>query len=144
MRTKSTMALTALLIVALLMPTSVWAKRVAAGGSLSITQGTLGSSPLTTQLVVTALTANPGLEKTITQQLPLPGPLFVLPFFVNEDKDSPKQGDIDTILMLTNTTGGPLSLTLMLRALDGNILATSGVHLDPFETKVFPLSDLLP
>jgi hypothetical protein len=89
MRTKSVAVLATLFIISLLVPTGAWARRVTAGGSLTISTA---SGPLTTQLVVAAVTANPGLEKTIVQTLPLPGPLFVLPFFVNKDKDTPQAG----------------------------------------------------
>ena len=141
MLTKSRLAIGALLIGALLCPTGVWAKRISTGGSLSITSD---GGPLTTQLVGMVLTTNPGLEKIIALQLPLPGPLFVLPFFVNQDKDSPQHGDLNTLLILTNTTGSPLSLTVTLRALDGGLLATAHPHLGPFETRVIDVLDMLP
>ena len=142
MRTKSFVLIVTLLIIALLWPAGVFAKRVSAGGSLIITND--GGPLLTTQLVAIVLTANPGLEKTITQQLPLPGPLFVAPFFVNQDNVNPQQGDMNTRLVLTNTTGAPLSLTLTLRSLDGSLITTANPHLGAFETQVVVLSDLLP
>ena len=141
MRAKSYVLIATHLIIALLWPTGVFAKRVSAGGSLTITNN---AGPLTTQLVAMVLTANPGLEKVITQQLPLPGPLFVAPFFVNQDKDNPQQGDLNTHLVLTNTTGSPLSLTLTLRALDGSLITTANPNLGAFETKAVILSDVLP
>jgi len=142
MRTKSVAVLATLFIISLLVPTGAWARRVTAGGSLTISSA---SGPLTTQLVVAAITANPGLEKTILQQLPLPGPLYVLPFFVDKDKDSPKQGDLDMTLGLTNTTSSVLSITLTLRGLDGSVLATSTPPpLMAHETRAIQVSDLLP
>ncbi len=142
MRTKSVAVLATLFIISLLVPTGAWARRVTAGGSLTISTA---SGPLTTQLVVAAVTANPGLEKTIVQTLPLPGPLFVLPFFVNKDKDTPQPGDLDMILLLTNTTSSVLSITLTLRRLDGSVLATSTPPpLMANETRTIQLSDLLP
>jgi hypothetical protein len=141
MRGKSIAVFSAVLIIALMLPAGAMAKRVTGGGSLTITKA---SGALTTELVVTAVLTNPGLEKTVTQQLPLPGPLYVLPFAVNQDKSNPQQGDLDTILLLTNTTGSSLSIILTLRALDGTVLATSPQTLSANQTLVLFISDLLP
>lgn len=141
MRTRCIGVLSTLLVVGLLLPAAGWAKRVTAGGSLSIAGG---SGPLTNQLVAVVITSNRGLEKTISHQLPLPGPIYVAPFFVNEDKGKPDQGDLATLLILTNTTGAALPLTLTLRDLDGDVLATSTQTLAPHETRVIELADLLP
>lgn len=142
MRTRSVAVLSLLLVTGLLVPSTGWAKRVTAGGSLTLTGG---SGPLTNQLVAAMITANKGLEKTIVQQLPLPGPLYVAPFFVSEDKNRPEQGDIGTIVFLTNTTGAPLPITLTLRDLDGNVVAPpTPLNLAAHETKIIELSDLLP
>jgi hypothetical protein len=62
----------------------------------------------------------------------------------NEEKNGPQQGDLDTILLLTNTTGSSLSIILTLRALDGTFLATSPQTLTANQTLVLSLSDLLP
>ena len=142
MRTKSVAVLATFFIISLLVPTGAWARRVNAGGSLTISSA---AGPLTTQLVVAAVTANPGLEKIIVQQLPLPGPLYVLPFFVDKDRDSPKQGELDMILILTNTTSSVLSITLTLRSADGSVLVRSTpTPLMAHETRAFQVSDLLP
>jgi hypothetical protein len=142
MRRSCLAVLVSLLIVSGLVPASALARRVTAGGSVTITGP---SGPLTDQIVVTALMSNPGLEKTVTTQLPLPGPLFVLPFFVNEEKNGAQPDDIDTLLLITNTTGAVLSITLTLRGTDGAILATSTPpSLVAHETRVIRLSDLLP
>jgi hypothetical protein len=141
MRKKSIAVFSAVLIIALMLPAGAMAKRVTGGGSLTITKA---SGALTTELVVTAVLTNPGLEKTVAQQLPLPGPLYVLPFFVNEDKSNPQQTDLDTILLLTNTTASSLSIILTLRALDGTVLATSPQTLSANQTLVLFISDLLP
>lgn len=140
MRTRIAVGLSLLLILPLLTPSGVWARRVFAQGSVTIT----GAGPLTNQLVVTAVTANPGLEKSITQQLPLPGPLFVLPFFVNKETNNPGQGDLETVLFLTNTTSSALAVTLTVRDADGNILATSTSSIPANGTRTILLSDLLP
>jgi hypothetical protein len=142
MRTRTVAVLSTLLVLGLLVPGTGWAKRVSAGGSITIAGG---SGPLTNQLVAVVFNANRGLEKTIVQQLPLPGPIYVAPFFVNEDKDKPEQGDLITLVILTNTTAAPLQITLTLRALDGDLLAPSTpLSLAAHETRVIHLADLLP
>lgn len=97
------------------------------------------------ELVVATVMANPGLEKTVAQQLPLPGAIYVVPFFVNQEKNNPGQGDLDTFVTMTNTTGSPLSIRLTLRGADGNELAGSPsiMNLGPHETILFTLSGLL-
>ena len=140
MRTRFVAVLSTLLALGLLVPATGWAKRITAGGSLSIAGA---SAPLTNQLVAVVITSNRGLEKTISHQLPLPGPIYVAPFFVNADKNKPEQGDLVTLLVLTNTTAAALPLTLTLRDLDGDVLATSPQTLAPHETRVIELADLL-
>jgi hypothetical protein len=130
-----------LLVIALLAPTGAWAKRVVAGGSVAIAAV---PGPLTDQVVATLITTNRGLAKNIVQNLPLAGPIYVAPFFVNEDKENPGQGDLFTVLILTNTTNAALSLSLTLRGLDGSVLAAEPVNLGPNETKLIELADLLP
>jgi len=142
MRNRFVALLSMVMVIGLLVPTGAWAKRVTAGGSIAIA-GT--SAALTNQLVAVVITANRGLEKTISHQLPLPGPIFVAPFFVNEDKGKPDQGDLVTTVILTNTTGAALSVTLTLYELDGSVLATSvQPSLAAHETRVIELADLLP
>ncbi len=141
MRAKSVACLSLLVMTGLLMAPGAWAKRVTAGGSVAITKA---SGPLSTELVVVAVTANSGLEKTMVQQLPLPGPLYVFPFFVNADKGNPQAGDLDTTLLLTNTTGSPLSIIVTLRELDGTTIAAVPETLAANETRVIVLSDFLP
>ena len=143
MRTRFVVVLSTLLVIGVLTPTGAWARRVTAGGSLALSAV---PGPLTTQLSVTAITSNPGQEKSIVQQLPLPGPLYVLPFFVNQDTDHPQSGDIDTVLLITNTTATALEVTLVLRSLDGSLLALRSLvpFLGPLETRVVPLSSFLP
>src|SRR5262245_20405616 len=141
MRAKAVACLLTVLLAAVLVVPGVWAKRITVAGSVTITK--VGGA-LTTELVAAVVTANPGLEKTIVQQLPLPGPLFVLPFFVDAEKGNPQGGDIDTTLLVTNTTAAPLSVVVTLRALDGSTLATVPETLAANETRVIVLSDLLP
>jgi hypothetical protein len=142
MRTRSVAALWTLLVLGLLVPDTGWAKRISAGGSLVINGE---SAPLTNRLVGVVVTANAGLEKTIVQQLPLPGPIYIVPFFVDEDKSNPQQGDIGTTVLLTNTTAASLTISLTIYGLDGALVATSTPPpLAPHETRVINLGDLLP
>ena len=151
MRIKRIPLIVPVLVTALLLPAGgAWAKRVEVAGGLfidkcaSISGSTcITPGPLTNELVVTAVLANPGLEKTITQQLPLPGPLYVVPFLVDEDKDNPQPGDFDSILGLTNTTNATLNIRLILRKTDGTTLTTILRALDPFATIEILLSDAL-
>ena len=150
MRKRWMALITPILVTALLVPAGAWARRIEAAGGIFIDKcasisGTTCVTPgaLTNELVVTAVMANPGLEKTITQQLPLPGPLYVLPFIVDEDKDNPKPGDFDTILGLTNTTNATLNIRLTVRKTDGTTLATILRTLNPFATIEILLSDAL-
>ena len=141
MRTRSIAMLSLVLAVGLVMPAGAWARRVTAGGSIAIAGA---GAPLTDQLVGVLITTNRGLEKTISQQLPLPGPIFVVPFFVNEDRDKPDQGDLVTTLILTNTTGNPVSVVITLYALNGGVLATSAQPpLAAHETRILDLAELL-
>ncbi|MGH7263502.1 MAG: hypothetical protein ACREMB_01450 [Candidatus Rokuibacteriota bacterium] len=98
------------------------------------------------EVVGFAVTANPGLEKTITQQLP---PLTV-PVIVEGDAGPGPAGpkflkkNLDTLLVLTNTTGVALNLTLRLRDADGGDVGTQALTLNPFATQVIIVSNLLP
>lgn len=143
MRTQLLSLVSALMLVGLLLPTAAVAKRVTAAGSLIFTRE--NGPALINELVVTTVMANPGLEKTVAQQLPLPGAIYVVPFFVNQEKNNPGQGDLDTFVTMTNTTGSPLSIRLTLRGADGNELAGSPsiMNLGPHETILFTLSGLL-
>jgi hypothetical protein len=133
----------ALLVLGLLAPTGAWAKRVTAGGSILLAGSSL-SEPFN-QVVVTLITANPGLEKTIVQQLPLPGGLFSAPFFVSEEQGNPGPNDIGTTMILTNATDGPLTFTLTLFSLNGaTVISTPLPVLNSRETRVIPLGSLLP
>ena len=141
MRTRVVAVLSTLLIIGLLLPTGAGAKRVTAGGSIAIAGA---SGPLTNQLVALVLTANRGLGHTVYQQLPLPGPLFVAPFVVNDDKGKPEQGDLITTVFLTNVTGASLSVVITVYDHDGTVLATSPtLTLAAHETRTIDVGDLL-
>lgn len=133
--------LVSLLVLGLLLPSVASAKRVSLGGSVSFT--TDGSS-LTNQLGVTSVITNSGLEKTITQLLPLPGHLYTLPFFVNKDLEQNNQGDLDTILILLNATDAALPVTVTIRGVDGGTISTVSLNLAARETRAIFLSRVLP
>ncbi len=144
MRTKLLALGSLLTILALLLPGAASAKRITVAGSLAIIK-TNPDAPLSGELAVTTVMSNSGLEKTVTQQLPLPGPIYVLPFFVDAEKGNSGPGNLDTIVLLTNTTDAALSIKLILRGPDGAELAGSpiSVTLGKNATKVISLSDHL-
>jgi hypothetical protein len=135
-----------LTIGGLLLPTSALAKRVSVFGSLTIAKcsdvactDTIG---LTSEFNGIVLIANPGLEKTITFQVPP----FTFPVFVNKETDSPGGGDLDTRLVLVNVSGGSQTIKLTLRDLDGNpvALTTDIFTVETNHTLNLLLSNLLP
>ena len=141
---KSILALgSTLMVVALLFPVAASAKRITTAGSLTITRP--DGSKLSDELVAAAVMSNPGLEKTVTQQLPLPGPIYVLPFFVDQEKGNSGPGNLDTVVALTNTTSGTLVVRLTLRGPDGQQLPGSprDVTLGAHATQVVSLSDII-
>lgn len=117
-------------------------------GSLVVTKGDGGV--LTTELTGFAVIANPGLEKTITQQLPP----FTLPVFVDGDTASqpsvpgvPRllRRNFDTTLVLTNTTASSLAIRLTLLGGGGAPLGPPvSRSLAAHETILLLVSDLLP
>ncbi len=110
MRTKATALLAFLLTVGLL-PTGAWAEHKTAFGSLTLTGSpTLVTSPPT--LVGFAVIANPGLEKTITVQIPP----YTFPVAVNTNTDD-KENDnnLDTLVVLTNVSAGSETVVFTLR-----------------------------
>jgi hypothetical protein len=146
MRTKLLVLGSTLAILAALSPVPASAKRITAAGSLAITLGT-GAPILNGELVVTTVMSNPGLEKTVTQQAPLPGPIpiYVLPFFVDQEKGNSGPGNLDTKVLLTNTTGQPLAIKITIRGPDGDQLPGSphDLTLSPHATQVISLSDVI-
>ena len=142
MRTRFVAMLSVLLVIGLLVPTGAWAKRVTAIGSVVITGDNV--EPLTNQVVATVITANPGLEKTIVQQLPLPGPLFVAPVFVSAEQGNPGQNDIDTTVFVTNATTSSLTIIVTVYNLNGSPLVSVSATLASRETRVIAVSALLP
>jgi hypothetical protein len=143
MRTKILAVVSAMAIVTLILPASVLAKRLTVAGSVAITKG--DGTALTDELVVTAVMSNPGLEKVVTQQAPLPGPIYVFPFFIDHEPGNSGPGNLDTIAALTNTKGVAMTIKLIVRTSDGAEIAQSpfAVELAPHATKLLSLSDLM-
>ena len=139
MLTRRATLISVVLLVNLLLPQNSSAKTQKVFGSLTIT----GAGP--TDLVGVAVTHNPGFEKTVSQQIPP----FTLPVFVDADVDD-NTGQVvnsrfETTVILTNTTGGTLNLTLTILDASGvNTLATSLVSLPPHATTSIDLSGPLP
>ena len=126
MRAKlSVMVTMGLLIASLAVPKASLGKHVTAFGSLTISrctdQACAATAALTSEVVVFAVTANPGLEKTMN--VFLQGPPFTFPVFVNGDNANPGNGDLDTIVVITDLTGSGLTVNLSLRDQGGNPIA---------------------
>lgn len=139
--------LLALTIGGVLLPASALAKRVTVFGSLAIAKCTdvacTGTTGLATEFNGVAVTANPGLEKTITFQVPP----CTFPVFVNkETDDSSDSGNLDTLLILVNVSGGSQTIKLTLRDSAGNpvTLTTDVFTVDANHTLSLFLSNLLP
>lgn len=138
--------LLALTIGGVLLPGSALAKRVTAFGSLKIDGCTdvacTGTFGLAAEFNGVSVTANSGLEKTITLQIPP----FTFPVVVNTDTSSPGSGDLDTRLVLVNVSGSSQTIKLILRDLDGNLVALTTDHftVDTNHTLNLLLSNLLP
>jgi hypothetical protein len=143
MRTKILVLGSTLALVALLLPVSASAKRLTVAGSVAITRA--DDVALKDELVVTAVMSNPGLEKVVAQQLPLPGPIYVFPFFIDHELGSSGPGNFDTIVALTNTRDAGLSIKLIVRTSDGAEIDGSPhtIDLAPHATKLLSLSDLM-
>jgi hypothetical protein len=135
---RATLILVALL-VSLLLPQNSSAKSQTVLGSLTIT----GAGP--TDLVGVVVTHNPGFEKTISQQIPP----YTVPIFVDADVDDTTgqvvNSRFETTVILTNTTGATLNLTLTIMDAGGtNTLATVPVTLLAHATTAIDLSGPLP
>jgi hypothetical protein len=121
-------------------------------GSVSLTKASGGvESDLTTDppdVVGTVVISNPGLEKTITQQLPP----FTVPIVIDAEGSGPSlrvlRKNLDAVLLVTNPSG-TAAITVVIRVWDpdgaeltptGGVSQTLGAH----ATKAIRLSDLLP
>lgn len=144
MRTKLLVLGSTVAILAALTPVPASAKRITTAGSLAITLAD-GKEIKNGELVVTTVMSNPGLEKTVTQQAPLPGPIYVLPFFVDQEKGNSGAGNLDTKVLLTNTTDQPLAIKITIWGPGGAPLLDEpyALTLPPHATEVMSLSELI-
>lgn len=148
MRTRMVVMLSMLLTLALLVPTSAWARRVSASGSLSFNLAPPGT--LTNQLVVTVVTLDQEdavreeVEGTVT--LPLPGGIYTAPYVVNKETTAGVPNDFDTLLFIVNPTASQAFPIITVRNASGSVLTTIQVlgGVAPGETRVIRLSSVLP
>jgi hypothetical protein len=130
----------ALLVAVLLVPGIAAARRGNVVGSL-----TISGDNLPNRLVGIALVANPGLEKTMVQQLPP----FTVPVIVDVEFDDSSNGprilnkNLDTTVVLTNVSSTPLTVTLTLRDGDGNDIGSVDVQIPGNGTRALSLVDAL-
>ena len=144
MRNRLLTVLSALLILGLLLPQGVMARRHTLLGSISLTKA--GGAPLTNEVTGVATISNPGFEKNISE----PIPPYTLPVFIDQDENDGADSSsrvtnkhMDTLVILTNTTGASLAVVLTLRDAEGVILNTITVTLPAHGTKAIALSDLI-
>jgi hypothetical protein len=113
MRTRGRALVGVLLILGLLIPTGVGAKRpVAVFGRLSLTNDDGAPfDPAAPPLLGFATIANPGGEKAITMQIPP----YTFPVVVRTDLDDQgNPGNLNTLVVLTNVSGAVLTVRLTL------------------------------
>jgi hypothetical protein len=109
-----------------------------------------------TTLVGMVVTMNPGLEKTIPYQIPpLTGATatFTTPFLFDVDDDDddgkPERKSLDSLIVLTNSGTGTLTIDLKFYDAQGTLLTVKGggtvytVTLDAHETEARFAADLL-
>ena len=158
MQTKWATIVCAGVMLGLLLAGEAAADRRSIAGSVSIT-GPGDTELVDGDLVGLAVIANPGFEKTITQQLlpPFTLPVFIEEDLVEDDAASPSSRSglrllrrhLDTTLVLTNPKGGTsltddLHLTLTLwNAAGDEALGSRSVTLAPHQTMLVPVSSLL-
>jgi hypothetical protein len=140
MRNRLTWVLAAVLLGTLLVPGETAAKRILLLGSVRVDKVTPGGpvAPEDGELTGLAVIMNPGLEKTMAQQLPP----YTIPVFV--DVDNGGGPNLDTLLALTNTTAAPLEVQVTLYDRTGTVLGTRTVTLAGHATESFPVSSLVP
>jgi hypothetical protein len=146
MKTSRFAWMAAWLIAGLLAGLSVaaWAANNNIVGSLTIAAASPAPA-LTTELVGVAIIANRGFEKTVSQSIPP----FTVPVVLSEDPASAtsanlSQINVDTTLILTNTTANVLSLVLTLYDGAGVVLSTTPLSVGAHATVMKHVSDLLP
>ena len=129
----------ALLVAALLVPEVASARRTVVVGSLTIAGVNIQNA-----IVAMAVVSNPGLEKTIVQQMPP----FTVPVVVDADLDDvPKPRvlgkNLDTTVIITNLIAAPVGVTLIVRDGDGQIIGTLDVSIPGNGTRAVSLADAL-
>lgn len=146
MRKTHAVVLAIFLVAALALPAAAPARPVTILGSLTVTGN--NNLPLTNnEITGFAVIANPGLEKTMVQQLPP----YTLPVFIDGDgpDGSPSlrllRRNLDTTVVLTNTTNAPLTIEVTVRNAAGAVIVgPTDMVFVANETKAFQVSDLLP
>jgi hypothetical protein len=128
----------AVLLAGLLLPQPSTASTQTVLASLTIT----GAGP--TDLTGVVITHNPGFEKTVSQGIPP----YTVPVFVDQEVNDMTGQVVNsrflTTVLLTNTTGGTLNLTLTITDAGGtNTLATIPVSLPAHATTAIDLSEAL-
>jgi hypothetical protein len=149
MRQKHAVVLSLLLLAGLVLPAAAPARPVTVLGSLVITVTRADGAvlPLPDNAITGfAVIANPGLEKTIVQQLPP----YTLPIFI--DGEGPDGGpptlrllrrNLDTTVVLTNTTGDPLTIEVTIRNAAGAVIVgPTDMPFTAHQTRTFQVSDL--
>jgi hypothetical protein len=128
----------ALLVGVLLVPGIAAARRGNVVGSL-----TIRGDNLPNRLVGIAVVSNPGLEKTMVQQIPP----FTVPVILDVEFDDSSNGprilnkNLDTNVVLTNVSTTPLTATLTLRDGDGNEIGSVDVQIPGNGTRALSLAD---
>jgi hypothetical protein len=150
MRTKSLLMVAVLVVVTGLLAAPASAATLLRSVSVTKLVGAVESN-LTAdppELVGTVVISNPGLEKTITQQLPP----FTLPIVIDAEGSGNSlkvlKKNLDAVLLLTNPSG-TAAITVVIRVWDpdgaeltppGGVSQTLAAH----ATKAIRISDLLP
>ena len=128
----------ALLVAVLLVSGIAAARRGNVVGSL-----TISGDNLPNRLVGIAVVSNPGLEKTMVQQIPP----FTVPVILDVEFDDSSNGprilnkNLDTSVVLTNVSTTPLTVTLTLRDGDGNEIGSVDVQIPGNGTRALSLVD---
>jgi hypothetical protein len=127
-----------LLVAVLLVPGIAAARQGNMVGSL-----TINGDNLPNRLVGIAVVSNPGLEKTMVQQIPP----FTVPVIVDVEFEDSSNGprilnkNLDTTVVLTNVSTTPLTVTLTLRDGDGNEIGSVEVQIPGSGTRALSLAD---
>lgn len=128
----------ALLVAVLLVPGIAAARQGNMVGSL-----TISGDNLPNRLVGIVVVSNPGLEKTMVQQIPP----FTVPVIIDVEFEDSSNGprilnkNLDTTVVLTNVSTTPLTVTLTLRDGDGKEIGSVEVQIPGNGTRALSLAD---